>query len=87
VLAQLFVRALDPWPGWDGMTAHLTLPRLYLEAGGFRRLPFSVYSHWPSNVQLIYGLGLGVARYRWRSGSFGCRSSSSAVVSGVMLHR
>src|SRR5262245_9439990 len=45
VLAQLFVRTLGPELGWDDMTYHLTLPKLYLEAGGFRRLPFNVYSH------------------------------------------
>ena len=63
VLAQLFVRTLGPQLGWDDQSAHLTLPKLYLEAGGFRRLPFNVYSHWPSNVQLIYGLGLAVGDY------------------------
>ena len=63
VLAQLFVRTLGPWLGWDDMTAHLTLPKIYLEHGGFRRLPLNVYSHWPSNVQLIYGLGLAVGDY------------------------
>ena len=63
VLAQLFVRTLGPQLGWDDQAYHLTLPKLYLEAGGFRRLPFNVYSHWPSNVQLIYGLALAVGDY------------------------
>ncbi len=63
VLAQLFVRTLGPWVGWDDMTAHLTLPNIYLRYGGFVRLPFNVYSHWPSNVQLLYGLGLAMGDY------------------------
>ena len=43
VLAVLFVQTLGPWLGWDDMTAHLTLPKIYLEHGGFLRLPFNVY--------------------------------------------
>jgi len=63
VLAQLFVRTLGPWLGWDDMSAHLTLPRVWLAHGGFVHLPFNVYSHWPSNVQMLYGLGLAVEDY------------------------
>jgi hypothetical protein len=63
VLAQLFVRTLGPWLGWDDMSAHLTLPRIWLAHGGFVHLPFNVYSHWPSNVQMVYGLGLAVQDY------------------------
>jgi hypothetical protein len=63
VLAQLFVRTLGPWLGWDDMSAHLTLPRIWLAHGGFVHLPFNVYSHWPSNVQMLYGLGLAVEDY------------------------
>src|SRR5262245_12348087 len=33
VLAQLFVHALGPYLGWDDMTAHLTLPKIYLAHG------------------------------------------------------
>jgi Dolichyl-phosphate-mannose-protein mannosyltransferase len=63
VLVQLFVRTLGPWLGWDDMSAHLTLPRIWLAHGGFVHLPFNVYSHWPSNVQMLYGLGLAVEDY------------------------
>src|SRR6185436_1566270 len=54
---------LAPSLGWDAMTYHLTLPKTYLQHGGFVHLPFNVYSHWPSNVQLLYGLGLAVEDY------------------------
>jgi hypothetical protein len=63
VLAQLFVRTLGPWLGWDDMSAHLTLPRVWLAHGGFFPMPFNVYSHWPSNMQMLYGLGLAVEDY------------------------
>src|SRR5262245_45506284 len=53
VLAQIAVRTLGPWLGWDDQSAHLTLPRIWLAHGGFLHLPFNVYSHWPSNIQML----------------------------------
>ncbi len=55
VLLALFCTALTPTVAWDADTYHLTVPRLYLEAGGFRRIPFNVYSNWPLNTELLYG--------------------------------
>ena len=45
------------------MSAHLTLPRIWLAHGGFFPMPFNVYAHWPSYVQMLYGLGLAVEDY------------------------
>ncbi len=50
----------NQWPAiaWDADAYHLTVPRLFLEHGGFYRIPFNVYSNWPLNTQLLYGLAL-----------------------------
>src|SRR4029453_8929859 len=63
VLAQLFVRTLGPWLGWAAMPPALAPPGIGVAHGGFGPLPFNVYSHWPSNVQMLYGLGLAVEDY------------------------
>lgn len=58
VLASSFFQALTPHIGWDDNVYHLTLPKRYLAHGGFRPIPFSVFSHWPHAVELLYGLAL-----------------------------
>lgn len=57
-LALLFLRASSPGLSWDADTYHLTIPRIYLDHGGFIVLPFNVYSNWPLGPQLFYGLVL-----------------------------
>ncbi len=59
LLAPLFLLALTPTVSWDAGAYHLTLPRLFLDHGGFREVPLNVYSYWPLNVQLLYSLALG----------------------------
>lgn len=54
----MFVVALSPAVSWDAAVYHLTLPRLYLAAGGFRPVELSVYSHWPQNVELLYAAAM-----------------------------
>jgi hypothetical protein len=58
ILAPLALLAMSPPVSWDASTYHLTLPRLYLEHGGFRPVEFSVYSHWPQNIELLFSLAL-----------------------------
>jgi hypothetical protein len=58
VYAALFAQALRPIVAWDADVYHLTVPRLYLEHGGFRRIPFNVYSNWPLAVQLLFALAM-----------------------------
>lgn len=53
-LGAVYLIALGPLPGIDAGHYHLTIPRLYVEAGGFRRIPFSVQSNWPLNGELLY---------------------------------
>jgi hypothetical protein len=58
VLAVSFASAMLPDVGWDAAAYHLTLPKVFIAHGGFREIPFSVYSNWPLNVQLLFALGM-----------------------------
>jgi hypothetical protein len=63
VVASLFMMGMRPGAAWDAGTYHLTVPRLYLEHGGFRPIQFNVYSNWPLNQELLFGLGLALHDY------------------------
>jgi hypothetical protein len=63
VVAGLWAQTLRPIVAWDADVYHLTVPRLYLEHGGFRRIPFNVYSNWPLAVQLLFALAMTVKDY------------------------
>ena len=63
VLIGLLFSSLTPDVGWDPNVAHLTLPKLYLANGGFRRVPFNVYSYWPLNIQLLYAFAMLIHDY------------------------
>lgn len=54
----LFLLTLLPVMAWDCDTYHLTIPKLYTQAGGFRAIDFNVYSNWPLNVELLFGLAM-----------------------------
>jgi hypothetical protein len=54
VVVALLLGAVGPAVSWDASAYHLTLPRLYIENGGFRRVPFSVYSNWPLGTELLF---------------------------------
>jgi 4-amino-4-deoxy-L-arabinose transferase-like glycosyltransferase len=63
LLGALFVRATSPALAWDANVYHLTLPRLYLEHGGFRPVEMSAYANWPLAVELLFALGMLVGDY------------------------
>jgi hypothetical protein len=63
VFVSLFLEGLRPTPAWDASTYHLTIPRLYLEHGGFRPIVFNVYSNWPLNTELLFALGMAFHDY------------------------
>jgi len=63
ILSAVFFHSLSHDIGWDCNVYHLTLPKLYLATGGFRRIPFNVYSNWPHNVELLFGLAMMVEDY------------------------
>lgn len=54
LLVALLLQTLWPRVSWDANVYHLTVPRLYVEHGGFRRIPFNVYSNWPMNMELLF---------------------------------
>jgi hypothetical protein len=63
VLLALLFESLMPYVGWDASVYHLTLPKLYLANGGFRRVPFNVSSYWPLNIQLLYAFAMLIHDY------------------------
>ncbi|MDX1383940.1 MAG: phospholipid carrier-dependent glycosyltransferase, partial [Thermoanaerobaculia bacterium] len=63
IATALLLQTLRPIVAWDADVYHLTVPRIWLERGGFARIPFNVYSNWPSNVQLLFGLAMIVRDY------------------------
>ena len=58
VLLPEYWLAIGPTVHWDSAVYHLTLPRIYLEAGGFVPVELNVYSLWPHGPQLLYAFGL-----------------------------
>lgn len=63
VLGLTFCLAVSPTVSWDADVYHLTLPRLYLEHGGFRPVPMSVYSDWPLGTELLYAAAMIAGDY------------------------
>lgn len=57
-LPVLFLLSLIPVMAWDCDAYHLTVPKLWAAHGGFRPIPFNVYSNWPLNIELLFGLAL-----------------------------
>lgn len=55
--------AMSPPVSWDDSVYHLTLPRLYLEHGGFRPVEMSVYSNWPLGTELLFAAAMLVSGY------------------------
>jgi hypothetical protein len=62
--ALIAIAGSSPGMGWDDEVYHLTLPKLYLQHGGFRPLRFSLFSHWPHATELVYGLAFMLDDYR-----------------------
>ena len=63
LLVPHFLRAASPSVGWDAGTYHLTLPKLFIEAHGFRPVPGSVYATWPLNTELVFALAMILGDY------------------------
>ncbi len=63
VLLPVFLLAVGPTVSWDANVYHLTLPRLYLEAGGFRDVPVLVYGHWPQATEMLFTVAMGLSHY------------------------
>jgi hypothetical protein len=58
VAVPMLFLALYPSVSWDADTYHLGVPRLWLDHGGFRQIPFNVYSNWPLSTELLFSMAL-----------------------------
>lgn len=63
VLLPVFFLTLSPQVSHDAAVYHLTLPRLYVENGGFRDVPMSVYSNWPLGTELLFAAAMLAGDY------------------------
>lgn len=57
-LSAIWLHALSPGVSWDASAYHLTVPRLYNEAGGFRAVAMNVYSNWPIGTELLFSAAM-----------------------------
>ncbi|MEM7583433.1 MAG: hypothetical protein AAF560_08645, partial [Acidobacteriota bacterium] len=57
-LLPLSFLAMSPTVSWDASAYHLTLPKLFVEAGRLQTVELNVYSYWPLNVQLLYAMAM-----------------------------
>ena len=53
-VTPMLLIALGPTRSWDAEVYHLSIPKLYVENGGFRNVEMSVYSHWPLGTELLF---------------------------------
>lgn len=58
LLIPFYLLAMNPEVSWDADVYHLALPRLFLEHGGFRSVPMSIYSQWPLGGELLFALAM-----------------------------
>lgn len=63
LLAPLFALNTSPPVSWDAQAYHLTLPKLYIAAGGFCPVEMNVYSNWPLLVELLYAVAMLLCGY------------------------
>lgn len=57
-LIAIGLHAISPEVSWDASAYHLTVPRLYNEAGGFRAIEMNVYSNWPLSTELLFSAAM-----------------------------
>jgi hypothetical protein len=60
---KVFFASVRPSIAWDADTYHLTVPRLYIENGGFRPIRFNIFSNWPLGIHLLFGLAMQMKDY------------------------
>ncbi len=77
-LFHALVNALAPPVGWDALAYHLAIPRLYLDAGSIRELPWLLHAHWPHLMELVYSAPLAL-------GQESCAALTHAAVCAALL--
>jgi hypothetical protein len=60
LLVNPFAECFAPFHGWDALTYHLALPERYLHANAVVVTPFSSYSAFPLNTEMLYAVALGI---------------------------
>lgn len=88
--APLLLRALSQDVSWDASAYHLTLPKLYLAAGGFTPVPLSVYSHWPLGTELLYAAAMSISDHATAKAlhaGFGVATLWAAWLGASRFHR
>lgn len=63
LLAPFFFLAMSPPVAWDASAYHLRVAELFAQRGGFREVPFNVYSYWPLNIQLLFAMAMVLHHY------------------------
>jgi len=82
--AGLLRQALRPGVFWDAGAHRLLIPKLWVEAGGFRSIPMSVYSNWPLNTELLFALAMIVQDHVLaKLVHFSCGALLVAAVAGL----
>ncbi len=54
LLMPPLLQVFTPPYSWDALTYHLTVPRIYIDNGGFVYIPLNIYSNMPMNVDLLF---------------------------------
>lgn len=63
LLLPLFFLAMSPAVSWDANAYHLTVAKIFVQHGGFREIPFNVYSYWPLNIQLLFSMAISLSDF------------------------
>jgi hypothetical protein len=61
ILAMAFVISLSPPLAFDALVYHLTIPRLYLQAGKIYYMPQIMFWGMPQTGEMLYTWGMGLA--------------------------
>jgi 4-amino-4-deoxy-L-arabinose transferase-like glycosyltransferase len=62
-LTVLAICSMDPVLEWDTNVYHLQIPKFYIANQGFVKMSFNVYSNWPLNGELLFGLAMLLKDY------------------------
>ena len=54
LVLPIFMITLGPTRSWDAEVYHLSIPKIYVDHGGFRPVEMSVYSNWPLGAELFF---------------------------------
>jgi len=79
---HVLINALAPPVGWDALAYHLAIPRLYLDAGAVRELPWLLHSHWPHLMEILYAAPLALG---WEPGAAVVHAAVCAALAATVF--